>query len=552
MVIGKSDCAACHLVDKPIIGPSYTQVAQKYESSPAEVEQLSQKIINGGSGVWGKRAMSPHPNVSEVDAKAMAAYILSVVPEEEAERRPGVAVDFYNISQPLANLPEMIAGQNPNTSEVYPNIDFRSGNPDIGKATDENFGGFVTDFVMEANGYLNVDESKMYDLQFTANNGGRLAIDGDVVSEGHYYEGTFVDEIEIYLTEGAHKIHVDFYHHLFSKYLVLSWRNDKSNEYEPIPAVAFTHNPFDIKPTSPGLKEIVHNNAPGFGASLEDVHPSFDLSVVRPKGFKPRVGDIEFMGDGRLVLCTWDGEVFVLNNVTDGSNRDVKVTKIADGLCEPLGITIVEGDIYVLQRWELTKLIDHDGDGIIDEYKSVCDTWGTTANFHEWSFGLIHRDEYFYCTLGIALGSGAHNQPVDRGKALRIAMDGSFEHIAYGLKEPNGIGFGPDGEIFVADNEGEGNPVNKIVHIPHEGKPFYGNRNIEADNLPEDLTEEPPVIWLTQNEIGNSPSQPILMHYGPYEGQMIHGEHSWWYQKRLHRSGQRPVPGSGISFCTGS
>ncbi len=523
-VIGQNDCAACHSVNKPIIGPSYVMIAQKYESTKEMIGRLSQKIMNGGAGVWGERAMSAHPNVLEADAKAMAAYILSVVPDDQVERQPGLAVDFYQIGQPLPSLPEIVAGQNPSVSEVYPQVNFRSGNPGRGQATDENFSGFVVDFVMEVNGYLNVSESKVYDLQFIANNGGKLTIDGETIMEGHYYEGTYVDDKEIYLTEGAHQIKIDFYHHLFGKSLILGWRQNKSEQYAPIPASAFTHNPFDIKPTSSGIKEILRSNAPGFGASLDKVHPSFDLSAVRPVGFEPRVGDIEFMEDGRLVVCTWDGEVFVLDNVTNGDPDGVKVTRIADGLCEPLGITVLGGDIYVLQRWELTKLVDHDGDGITDEYLSIADTWGTRANFHEWSFGLLYRKGFFYCNLGIALGRNTHDQSVDRGKALKIAMDGTYSHIAYGLKEANGIGFGPDGEIFATDNEGEYNPVCKVIHLPLEGKPFFGNRSIERDSLPDDLVEKPPVIWLPQNEIANSPSQPAIMHHGPYEGQMLHGE----------------------------
>ena len=110
--------------------------------------------------MWGERAMSPHPNVSEADAQAMAAYILSLVPDGTAERKPGAAVDFYQIGKPLSSLPEVVAGQNPNASVVYPSVNFISGNPDIGQDTDENFSGFVTDFVMEVNGYLNMSGIK--------------------------------------------------------------------------------------------------------------------------------------------------------------------------------------------------------------------------------------------------------------------------------------------------------------------------------------------------------------------------------------------------------
>lgn len=522
-IIGKSDCAACHAINKMVIGPAYTDIAKKYETKPEVVEALSLKIIHGGAGAWGTRAMSAHPDVSETEAKAMAAYILATIPDGQIERQAGVAADFYDVGQPLGSLPEIVAGQSPNASEVYPTIDFRSGNPDIGQDTDENFSGFVKDFVMEVNTYLNVPESKTYDLQFVANNGGQLIIDGQLISQGHYYEGTFIEQKQLFLEKGAHKIQIHFYHHLFNKYLILMWRDSEDEEYEPIPAEYYTHDPFDIKPTSPGIKAIVQNNAPGFGASLLSPHPAFDLSVVRPEGFQPRVGDLEFRDNGNLVLCTWDGEIFELENPTSTDPANIKITKIADGLCEPLGITIVDDEVYVLQRWELTKLIDRDGDNITDEYQSIA-TFGSNGQFHEWSFGLVYKDGHFYCTTGIAMGWGADNMHVDRGKALKIAMDGSYEHIAYGLKEPNGIGIGPGGEIFVTDNEGEYQPVCKVFHIPETGKPFYGNKSVEADHLPEDIKDVPPVIWLPQNEIGNSPSQPILMKHGPYEGQMIHGE----------------------------
>ncbi len=523
-VIGNSDCAACHNMDKALIGPSYAMISQKYQSSIDVVEQLSDKIINGGSGVWGTRAMSAHPLVTRPEAKAMAAYILSVVSDNQASYKPGVAVDFYDIGQPLGSLPEVVAGQSPNVSEVFENIDFRSGNPDIGQDTDENFSGFYKDFVMQVNGFLNVPESDTYDLQFVANNGGKLELDGEVIFEGHFYEGTFIEGKEVYLEKGAHKLKIDFYHHLFDKYLILMWREDESAEYEPIPASMYTHNPFDILPTAPGIKELVRNSAPGFGASLDQVHPAFDLSPVRPEGFEPRVGDISFMEDGSLVLCTWDGEVYILDNATSSNPEDITVRKIADGLCEPLGIAAVDGEIYVLQRWELTKLIDHDGDGITDEYKSISDKWGTSPDFHEWSFGLIYRDGFFYAALGIAQGRFHDEMPADRGKAIKISKaDGSHSFIAHGLKEPNGLGFGVDGEIFATDNEGEYVPICKMVHLPQEGYPFYGVMSNLVDP-PADLKEKPPVIWFPQNEIGNSPSQPIMLHYGPYEGQMIHGE----------------------------
>ncbi|MCE2707746.1 MAG: c-type cytochrome [Bacteroidota bacterium] len=71
-----SDCTGCHQVDRKIIGPSYADVAAKYDNTEANVSMLAQKVIAGGVGVWGQVPMSAHPGLSEEDAKDMIRYIL--------------------------------------------------------------------------------------------------------------------------------------------------------------------------------------------------------------------------------------------------------------------------------------------------------------------------------------------------------------------------------------------------------------------------------------------------------------------------------------------
>ena len=77
-LISESDCLTCHKVDTKIVGPAYKDVAGKYEANDKNVEYLAGKIIKGGAGVWGDIPMTPHPNISEDDAKEMARYILSL------------------------------------------------------------------------------------------------------------------------------------------------------------------------------------------------------------------------------------------------------------------------------------------------------------------------------------------------------------------------------------------------------------------------------------------------------------------------------------------
>lgn len=77
-LMNTSDCGVCHKTDSKLIGPSYQEIATKYENSPEVIDTLSQKIIKGGVGVWGEVAMTAHPALSQEDAEVMVKYILSL------------------------------------------------------------------------------------------------------------------------------------------------------------------------------------------------------------------------------------------------------------------------------------------------------------------------------------------------------------------------------------------------------------------------------------------------------------------------------------------
>jgi cytochrome c len=75
-LIANSDCLTCHKVSDKLTGPSYKEVAAKYENTEENVSLLAGKIIKGGQGIWGPVPMTPHPTLSEDDAKQMVKYIL--------------------------------------------------------------------------------------------------------------------------------------------------------------------------------------------------------------------------------------------------------------------------------------------------------------------------------------------------------------------------------------------------------------------------------------------------------------------------------------------
>ena len=72
------DCKSCHKEADKSIGPSFVQVSEKYGKDPHAVTYLTQKIIKGGSGVWGEVAMAAHPTLTQSDAEQMVGWILSL------------------------------------------------------------------------------------------------------------------------------------------------------------------------------------------------------------------------------------------------------------------------------------------------------------------------------------------------------------------------------------------------------------------------------------------------------------------------------------------
>ncbi|MFY0652718.1 MAG: cytochrome C [Cyclobacteriaceae bacterium] len=286
------------------------------------------------------------------------------------------------------------------------------------------------------------------------------------------------------------------------------------------------------KKKSTQRRKIVETK-PGFGEALTAVHPSFEVQSIHPPEVEFKVGGLAFLSDGRLVVSTWSpfGDVFLLDNVETGDFNKINIKLIASGLAEPLGLEVVDDEIFVLQKHELTQLIDHDGDDIIDEYKVICNSFGVSTDFHEFALGLIHKDGYFYANLSLPLRLMENEKPhPDRGKTLKIAPDGTYEKLNSGLRTPNGLGIGINNEIFVTDNQGQWLPGNKFIHIrPGD---FHGMW-WSAPDFP-DAKIVPPAVWLPQNEIANSPSEPTLIHEAPYTDQMIYGDVSHGGIKRVY------------------
>jgi len=77
-LIAKLDCVGCHNKSMKIVGPSYSDIAKKYTNDEKNIAYLTNKIIKGGSGVWGSVPMIPHATLKANEVKSIVKYILSL------------------------------------------------------------------------------------------------------------------------------------------------------------------------------------------------------------------------------------------------------------------------------------------------------------------------------------------------------------------------------------------------------------------------------------------------------------------------------------------
>ncbi|MFE2767590.1 family 16 glycoside hydrolase [Streptomyces albidoflavus] len=464
--------------------------------------------------------------VSALLAGTFAAVPAAAAPgprDELPPQEPGVTLRVFDLQTPLDELCEIKAGQTPNVDKLMPVIDW--------SATDDF--GIADHFVSEVTANLTVPEDGTYDFRLTSDDGSRLLIGGDTVIDHDGLHGAEPEDGSKELTEGHHALRIDHFDRTNDQQLTLEWKPPGAEGFSVVPDTVLSTDADVVRVTAPGRKECEGAlDSPGDGLPLDGVHPDYTLTDLRPEGFEPQVSAMDWLPDGRLAVSTWggtdntDGEVYLLDHVQgDTGPEEVTAKKVAEGLKEPMGIKAVDGKLYVSQKHELTELTDTDGDDVTDEQRTVA-TWPYGGNFHEFAFGLLYQDGAFYLNLSVAIdygGATTDPQPAEnRGTTIKVDKEtGKVSYLAGGLRTPNGIGFGPEGDLFVLDNQGGWLPSSKLVHIEQDR---FFNHYTNPSGPFDDQPVTKPVLWLPQNEIANSPSTPLQLTEGRFAGQMLFGD----------------------------
>ncbi|MFH5834368.1 DUF6797 domain-containing protein, partial [Halalkalibaculum sp. DA384] len=273
----------------------------------------------------------------------------------------------------------------------------------------------------------------------------------------------------------------------------------------------------------------------GYPYTVDQITLPFDNpwgSWIRPSGF-------DFFGDGRAVVSTYAGDVWLAEGIDDDLD-EISWQRIATGLYDPFGVKVKGGRIYVICRDRIMRLNDLNGDGETDFYESFfADTDVSDVPVQAYNFSLEtdSKGNFLYAK------AGQYTNNDEPGNLIRVSPDGhTQESVAIGFRAPNGVTVDPQDRLFVSDNQGNWMPANKISLVEEGG--FYGyiptiNRGATHPGPKEyqmrpDLAKYPksgavlplsfdePIVWMPQafdNSPGNGAWTPP--EWGPLGDRLI-------------------------------
>ena len=254
---------------------------------------------------------------------------------------------------------------------------------------------------------------------------------------------------------------------------------------------------------------------------------SFQVDILNPPYDSPwknqlRLSGIDFLKDSNKgVVCSTDGDVWLIEGFTSDSGT-LSWQRIASGLFQPLGIKVINEEIFITCRDQIVKLHDLNGDKETDFYESFNNDQQVTDHFHEFAMGLQADKEgnLYYAK------SARHAREAlvpQHGTLLKVSKDGlKTDIIATGFRAANGVCLNPDGTFIVTDQEGHWNPMNRINWVEKGG--FYGN--MFGYDPPSDSSNagmEQPLVWV-ERERDQSPSELLWVEsekWGPLNGKLL-------------------------------
>ncbi|MEM9588623.1 MAG: hypothetical protein AAGA03_15180, partial [Planctomycetota bacterium] len=309
------------------------------------------------------------------------------------------------------------------------------------------------------------------------------------------------------------------------------------------------------------------------GEDEADYYRITDLAVARtaadsrssnwaPEGLALEVSGMAFLPDDRLAVAIRKGEVWLLSGVSGQDPKAIRYQRFASALHEPLGLLHDGDSLLTVQRSELTRLRDTDGDDVADQYLTVAKGWGVTGHYHEYAYGP-KRDGNgeLWLTLNVGLGLKqdhlgrtiqdpvlGYRQGKWRGWGMKVDSLGRLVPVCAGMRSPSGLGRNALGDMFYTDQQGNWVAAGSVHHM-RAGAFFHHPESLASMSLPgstiQDVKEVPaglpfpeavarmqtlvpPAVWLPYKKMGQSATDILLDDsegkFGPFAGQLLIGE----------------------------
>lgn len=259
---------------------------------------------------------------------------------------------------------------------------------------------------------------------------------------------------------------------------------------------------------------------------------SLPLPDDNPYNAWMRIGGLDFLAGNRAVISTWNGDVWI-SSPLDATLAKITWKRFATGIHHGLGLKVINEVIYVLGRDQITRLHDLNQDGEADAYECFNNDVMITSNFHEFAFELqVDAKGNLYFLKGGPVspgGRGWDELSPHHGCIFRLPPDGSrLDIIATGVRAPNGMSVGPNGEIINGDNEGTWVPTSYLNLLPEPGYaitqpsfvvvPALSHRSPTPDKvLPR------PFCWIPHDVDNSNGGQTWVTddRWGPLKGRLL-------------------------------
>jgi len=260
-------------------------------------------------------------------------------------------------------------------------------------------------------------------------------------------------------------------------------------------------------------------------APFSYVVDNLSVPLENPYKSRIRIGGFDFFEDGRIAFCTLNGDVWIGAGI-DEKLENIEWRRFATGLFQPLGLKIVDDQVYVLGRDQITRLYDLDGNGEADFYENFNNDVQVTPAYHEFTFGLEtdSKGNFYFAKGGPVNPNGRGWGPLSdhSGCVCKVSRDGrEFEVFAPGVRSPNGIGVGPNDEITIADNHGAWAPAD-YIHYVKEGE-FIEVPDL-AHREPMPMSYSRHLCWIPR-DLDNSGGAQVWVtsdKWGPLQGSMLY------------------------------